>query len=335
MEVAFMTIRDIGERAFLASIQSMVGQVPGARLGFDDDASDIPLADSTHMIVKVDTFNSGSDWLPGMTEAQAGRKTAVMAMSDLAAKGAAPIASMLSLCVPKDQEANSVREMIRGYSQYCTMNGARFIGGDMGTSCETVLTAVMLGTAVGDQIVARTGARRGDIVAVTGVFGLTSVAFRILLDGLSSSDTLRSRALTAVYRPEINLRLVPALAHAQAVTATMDISDSLAITLNTIASQSNLAFSIDRLPVAEGVAEFAESHGFNLLDVVARGGEEFSLVLTVPADKWDKAVSIAHQSRAELIPIGHAHEGNGVLWESPEGPVVIPPVGYDDFKEWS
>lgn len=330
-----MTIRDIGERAFLASIQSMVGQVPGARLGFDDDASDIPLADSTHMIVKVDTFNSGSDWLPGMTEAQAGRKTAVMAMSDLAAKGAAPIASMLSLCVPKDQEANSVREMIRGYSQYCTMNGARFIGGDMGTSCETVLTAVMLGTAVGDRIVARTGARRGDIVAVTGVFGLTSVAFRILLDGLSSSETLRSRALTAVYRPEINLRLVPALAHAQAVTATMDSSDGLAITLNTIASQSNLAFSIDRLPVAEGVAEFAESHGFNLLDVVARGGEEFSLVLTVPADKWDKAVSIARQSRAELIPIGHAHEGNGVLWESPEGPVVIPPVGYDDFKEWS
>jgi thiamine-monophosphate kinase len=329
-----MTIHDIGERDFLASIASMVRQVPGARLEFDDDASDIPLTDGTHMVVKVDTFNSGSDWLPGMTETQVGRKTAVMVISDLAAKGATPIASMLSLCAPKDSEGSAIRDMIRGYSQYCLKNGMSFIGGDMGVSCETVLTGVALGTALRERIVPRGGTRQGDIIAATGPFGLTSVAFKILLDGMDAPSPLRQRALTAAYKPEINLTLVPMLAEERAITASMDSSDGLGITLNTMANHSHLAFSVDQLPVAQGVAEFAEANGIDLLDLIMRGGEEFCLVLTVPSDKWDEALSISRQSHAELIPIGHAREGKGVTWQSPRGPVTIPMAGYDDFREW-
>lgn len=329
-----MTIRDMGEREFIASIAGMVRQVRGARLGFDDDASDIPLADGTHMVVKVDAFNSGSDWLPGMTEAQAGRKTAVMVISDLVAKGATPTVSMLSLCVPGDRDAAGVQEMIRGFSQYSMQSGMNFVGGDMGVSCETVLTGVGLGTAPRDRIVARGGAKRGDIIAVTGPFGLTSVAFKILLDGLDAPNPLRQAALAAAYRPELDLTLVAMLAKEGAITTSMDSSDGLGITLNTMAAHSNLAFYIDQLPVAPDVPEFAEAHGISLLNLIVRGGEEYRLVLTLPVDKWDKALSIARRAHAELIPIGHAQDGRGVTWKSPKGPITIPMKGYDDFREW-
>jgi thiamine-monophosphate kinase len=325
----------MGERDFLASIASMVKQVQGARLGFDDDASDIPLAGGTHMVVKVDTFNSGSDWLPGMTEAQVGRKTAVMVISDLVAKGATPIASMLSLSIPGDRDAAGARDMIRGFSQYCTQCGMSFVGGDMGVSCETVLTGVGLGTAPRNGIVPRGGTRKGDIIAVTGSFGLTSVAFKILLDGLEAPDSLREMALSAAYKPELDLTLVPMLAKEGAITASMDSSDGLGITLNTLASHSHLAFNIERLPVAQGISEFAEVHSIGLLDLIMRGGEEFRIALTLPADKWDRALSVARRAHAQLIPIGRAEDGSGVTWDSPKGPVAIPMKGYDDFREWS
>jgi len=335
MEAWLLTIRDVGERDFIASIASMVKQVKGARLEFDDDASDIPLAGGTHMVVKVDTFNSGSDWLPGMTEAQAGRKTAVLVISDLVTKGATPIASMLSLCVPPDRDAAGVQDMIRGFSQYCVQSGASFVGGDMGLSCETVLTGVGLGTAPSNGIVPRGGTKKGDIIAVTGLFGLTSVAFRILLDGLDAPNPLKAMALAAAYKPELDLTLVRMLAKEGAITASMDSSDGLGITLNTMAAHSQLSFDIEQLPVAQGVSEFAEANNIGLLDLIMRGGEEFRIVLSLPIDKWDKAVSIARRARAELIPIGHAQDGSGVTWKSPKGPITIPMKGYDDFREWS
>jgi len=81
-----MRTGDIGERDFLKSIQHLVGEIAGAKLGFDEDASDIPLTGDKSIVVNVDTFTSKTDWLPGMTEAQVGRKTAIMALSDIVAK---------------------------------------------------------------------------------------------------------------------------------------------------------------------------------------------------------------------------------------------------------
>ena len=92
-----MKTGEMGERDFLAMISSFVDKPKGAILGFDDDASDIPISDTSNLVINVDTFVRKTDWLPGMTPAQVGRKTAVMALSDLAAKGAKPLAIMLSL----------------------------------------------------------------------------------------------------------------------------------------------------------------------------------------------------------------------------------------------
>ena len=69
-----MKTGDQGERDFLKSISYMVRSVSGAKLGFDDDASDLPLSTGEHLVINVDTFVRETDWLPDMTPAQAGRK---------------------------------------------------------------------------------------------------------------------------------------------------------------------------------------------------------------------------------------------------------------------
>lgn len=329
-----MKTGEIGERGFLSSIRSYVNTMKGARLDFDDDASDFPISDNQNMVVNVDTFVRNTDWLPGMTAAQVGRKTAVITLSDLAAKGAKPISTMLSLCVPEDFDAEEASELVRGFSQYCLKAGIPFIGGDMGMASDVVLTGIAMGSAAPDRIVPRNGAKPGDIVAVTGYFGLTSVAFETLIRGKEAEANLHKNALLAAYKPATNLEIVPALAMKDAITASMDSSDGLGITLNTIARQSKVSFVIERLPAAEGVEMFARTNMLDEMKFVMQGGEEFLLVLTIPENKFDQALEIAKTHHVPLIAIGYAQKGDRVVYESSEGYIDIPSSGYDNFKQW-
>ncbi|MHA2134790.1 MAG: thiamine-phosphate kinase [Candidatus Thorarchaeota archaeon] len=329
-----MKLGEIGERAFLSSIRDFVSEIEGGVLGFDEDASDVPLKDGSSLVVNVDTFVGSTDWLPGMTEAQVGRKTAVMALSDIVAKGARPMATLLSLCVPTEFEAKRAQELIRGFSQYCLKSSVSFIGGDVGTTSDTVLTAIALGFADSQRLVTRSGAMDGDTIAVTSPFGLTSVAYKTLIAGMEVDDDLRIEAIQAAYKPRIDFGLVAALSKESAVSSAMDSSDGLGITLNTMASQSRLRFIIDRLPAAEGVELFARQNSLSLLDLVTQGGEEFTLVLTIPDKKWDEALQITEKENASLISIGTVEKGEGVVFESSEGYVEIPAKGYDNFREW-
>ncbi|MFX0107259.1 MAG: thiamine-monophosphate kinase, partial [Candidatus Hodarchaeota archaeon] len=282
----------------------------------------------------IDTFVRETDWLPGMTGAQAGRKTAVMALSDIVAKGASPVATLLSMCVPKNYNASEAQEIVRGFSQYCIKSNVPFIGGDVGSSTDIVLSGVALGVAPPDGIVPRGGASDGDIVAVTGDFGLTSTAFRILLQGAQAEEELKSRAIGAAYRPDIHFGFVSALAEQGAITSSMDSSDGLGITLNTIAVQSGVSLLIEYLPVADGVIYFSRNLGIPEWKFVMEGGEEFILVLTVPEERWNDAFAVAQRMHVPLIRIGYASSGKGVHYESSEGFIEIPSSGYDNFREW-
>jgi thiamine-monophosphate kinase len=325
---------EMGERDFLAKISSFVDKPQGAILGFDDDASDIPVSADSNLVVNVDTFVRKTDWLPGMTPAQVGRKTAVMALSDLAAKGAKPLAIMLSLCVPEDYDVEDASELIRGFSHYGLKSGIPYLGGDIGMCDDVVLTGVALGTASPEVIVSRGGAREDDILAVTGSFGFTSVAFEVLIRGREVEVDLRQDALAAAYRPKINSDFVSSLTKIGAVTASMDSSDGLGITLHTIAKMSNCGISIDELPIATEVETFCNANNLETLKIVMQGGEEFLLVLTIPPAKFDEAIDIAKKLNVPLKKIGTITTGNQVVLETKEGPADIPNAGYDNFKEW-
>jgi len=330
-----MKTGDQGERDFLKSISHMVNRISGSKLGFDDDASDIPLSDGNHLVINVDTFVRETDWLPDMTPAQVGRKTAVMTLSDIVAKGATPTATMLSLCVPSDYESEDAQEIVRGFSQYCMKADIPFIGGDLGLSSDVVLTGVALGVAPPEDIITRGGAQAGDTIAVTGKFGLTSVAFEILLRGREADDTLRNRAIKAAYKPQIIYDFIPALARKGAITSSMDSSDGLGITLHTMASLSGMGFVVEKLPDASGVESFSRNNLLNTMKMVMQGGEEFILVVTIPNEKWDTALEIAQEREVLLHEIGTVQKGEGVVYESSEGHVEIPSDGYDTFREWN
>jgi thiamine-monophosphate kinase len=329
-----MRARDIGERGFLSSIESLVRTMSGSKLGYDEDASDIPL-DGVHLVINVDTFVRKTDWLLGMTPAQVGRKTAVMTLSDLIVKGAHPKATMLSMCMPEDYETTDAHEIVRGFSQYCLKQGTNFIGGDLGMADDIILTGVGIGTAHPDSIISRSGARDGDVIAVTDYFGLTSLAFKIVLQGLEVSGELRKRALEAAFKPELRISLISRLCEIDAVTSAMDSSDGLGITLSTMAEHSQMFFVVERLPLDEQLDDFIRVNMLDEMQIAMSGGEEFIPVLTISASKWDSALDIANKMGQQLIKIGHVQKGDSkVVFETSDGFIDVPSDGYDNLREW-
>ena len=65
-----------------------------------------------------------------------------------------------------------------------------------------------------------------------------------------------------------------------------------------------------------------------------QGGEEFLLVLTIPSEKYDKALEVAKKKKVQLRKIGSVTTGDQVVWKTDEGLRNIPFAGYDKFKEW-
>jgi thiamine monophosphate kinase len=65
-----------------------------------------------------------------------------------------------------------------------------------------------------------------------------------------------------------------------------------------------------------------------------QGGEEFILVLAIPEAQWADANEIAKKMYVPLKRIGYASTGEGVHYETSDGPLEISAAGYDNFREW-
>ena len=65
-----------------------------------------------------------------------------------------------------------------------------------------------------------------------------------------------------------------------------------------------------------------------------QGGEEFFLVLSIPQEKWDTAVSISQRMNVPLQQIGYVTTGEGVGYITEEGYLPIDESGYDNVKGW-
>src|SRR5262249_54333206 len=147
-----------------------------------DDISLVRLGAKSRIALKCDMLVASTDVPPGMSPAQVARKSVVSCVSDFASKGVKPVAAMISLGLPRDAEPNYIRGLAKGFAIASREFDVQIVGGDTNSTFgETVIDCSMVGIA--KTIPARRGARPGDVVAVSGYFGLPPAGLRILMDG--------------------------------------------------------------------------------------------------------------------------------------------------------
>lgn len=326
------SLEALGERQVIEIIRSRLSLMPKMPIPFGDDVSACDLGNGELAILKADMLVDKTDVPLGMTLWQAARKAVIMNISDFAAKGVKPIALLVSLGLPKNMDEKGIGEIGEGLNAGAREHGAYIIGGDTGEASDTVISISMFGTARKSKVMLRSGAKPGDVVAITGHFGKTSSGLKILLNRLETPKKTRKVLVESVLLPHARLSEGLALSQSGAVTASIDSSDGLSWSLQEIGRASNVGFLINRVPIAKEAEDFARINKLDPFELAFHGGEEYELVLTIKPKLLEKAKEAVEKVGGELLPIGKVTASKKILLRANGKEQVVEPRGYEHFK---
>ena len=321
-------MRMYGEFDFIESIKEMFRAMPNNGFeGIGDDCAVLPIGDEA-LVFTSDMLNEGVHFLVDRSTAyQIGYKSLMVNISDVAAMGASPVATMLSLALPKKYFGEWSEEFIRGYKKASQKYGVKLIGGDtVGSKSGICISVTAIGRAPMANIKRRSAAKVGDVIMVTGRLGASAVGLR---DVLAGKLTTRNAKIHLV--PEAQVCEGEWLGVQGCVHAMADISDGIASDLQHILDQSKKGAIIAEMsvPVARG-ASFEDA---------ICGGEDYQLILTVDKRKADDlAQRFEEQFGKPLYKIGRIVAGDGSCFafglENKQGDVMYSSVGWGGYNHF-
>lgn len=252
----------------------------GDRAGpLGDDTAAIPPGTGTLVVstdVSVEGVHFRRDWL---TCEEIGWRATVAALSDLAAAAAIPAGLVVALTVPTDATPDDTIAVMRGVGDAARASGTKVLGGDLSSGPAWSLAVTVFGHSA--RLMSRRGALPGDGVWVTGWLGGAHAALRDWTAGREPEPTLR----------EMFAKPLPRLAVARwlaerGATSMIDLSDGIAGDARHLAAASDVRLEIDigAIPLGAGVAEAAAACGADAALDAATGGEDYELLVTLPAD---------------------------------------------------
>jgi thiamine-monophosphate kinase len=330
--VQHKTGAQIGERKIIEIIKQHLEAMPNLPVPFGDDVSAVNLDQGQVAVLKTDMLVGKTDVPKHMSLWQAARKALVMNVSDFASKGVQPSAALVALGLPRGLLQKDIEEIARGLNAGAREYGAYVIGGDTGEATDLIISVSLFGTAEKQALMLRSGAKPGDILAVTGFFGKPAAGLRLLLNNLFVSANLREVMLGAVCMPKARLKEGLALGKTGAVSASIDSSDGLAWSLHEICKMSGVGFNVTSVPLSEEVRRFAEFNQLDPLELALYGGEEYELVLTVKQKSWVDAAAAVEAVGGCLLPIGKATKDSQVLLDVNGKKQIIEARGWEHFK---
>jgi thiamine-monophosphate kinase len=322
----------LGERKIIEIIQRHIEAMPNNPAPFGDDVSAVSLNDKQVAVLKTDMMVGKTDVPPHMSLWQAARKAIVMNVSDFAAKGVQPSAALISLGLTGGVLQKDIEEVARGLNAGAREYGAYIIGGDTGQTSDLIIAVSLYGTAEKAKLMLRSGAKPGDILAVTGFFGKSAAGLRLLLKNYSVSSNLQNVLLEAVCMPKAKLKEGLVLGKSGSVSSSIDSSDGLAWSLHEIGKMSNVGFNVNSVPVADEVRRCAEFNHLDPLDLALYGGEEYELVLTIKPKQWVDAEEAVESVGGQLLPIGKVTKDQQIILDMDGLKRPIEARGWEHFK---
>ena len=314
-----------GEFGFIDMVRQRF-DVPVGMLGIGDDCAVIPASES-EFIYSTDMLIEGVHFLRDAASPEdIGWKSLAVNLSDIAAMGGTPIATFLSIALPKDVQGEWAERFIEGYAELSKKFNVPLLGGDTTSSLRDIAINVgVLGRAPLGKSAKRSGATFGHGIYVTGNLGDSAGGLQAILNNWEKTQEVESLIQSHI-KPIPRIYEGQALMNTGLIGAMMDISDGIASDLRHIMKASGVGAEVhlDRIPLSDNLKRVCEKYGKNAYALAAGGGEDYELLFTAPADIED-LVDFPIYRIGEIVP------GNSLIWMENGCPVDFDIKGFSHF----
>ena len=334
-------ISELGEKKLIKRLLSR-SQTPRVKSLFlnkipieslSDDAALVDIGEK-YLVLCSDMLMRSSHFPVKMSFKQIGQKVVTVNVSDLAAMGADAMGIIISMGLPKTMLVEEFDDLIDGILETCEKYGMALIGGDTNEASELTLNGTCIGTVEKENVLMRSGARPGDVVAVTGNLGLAAAGFKILecdcQDELNEDSVKLS--IKHALEPEAKLKEGKILSDSRQVSSATDITDGLLSELGEIqdANESTIGITIHEnwLPIPLEVFEIAKITGTDPYDLALSYGEDFELLFTIPPSEFENL-----QTKLKLKKIGFVDSTDTIKMIDKYGNTkIVTPRGYEHLN---
>ncbi|MFQ5782152.1 MAG: thiamine-phosphate kinase [Nitrosopumilus sp.] len=280
------------------------------------------------IIAKTDTLVESTDIPSKMKLADAARKSIVACVSDFAAKGIKPQYGIISVNLPKTLSRSKIVEIVNGFKKACDEFDISILGGDTNEGKEIVFNVCIFGNSSG--IVSRKGAKKGDLIFVTGPFGYTFAGLNMLLGKKRGKQSFIKKAINSSTKPKPKLDF--GIKCKKYFSASMDSSDGLSTTLNEMSKQGKKKFVINNIPAMKDLEDYANSQKLDLNKLIFHGGEEYEFVFTTSPKYRQIIKKSAKLIKTPIIEIGYVTSGKGVFVQNNKSLIRLKDLGWKHFR---
>ena len=241
--------------------------------GIGDDCAILEYTKTRYMLLTCDMIIEGTHFSGKATPFQIGWKAVAVNISDIAAMGGVPRYALVSAGIPRNKGTKFLKGIIKGIETISRKFNILLIGGDTNTSRKIVINVTLIGEVEKNCVITRNGARRGDLIFVTGCLGEGRVKHLKFLPRLKEARILAK-----------NFK----------INSMIDLSDGLSMDLNRLAEAAKVGARVYKslIPLSDA-SEARDSAIF--------AGEDFELLFTASIRESKKLIK--RMGRKEDLPI--------------------------------
>jgi len=284
-----------------------------------DDCAVVRLGE-TSWVAAADMLVSGHHFEDWAAPEDVGYKAVAVNVSDVAAMGGRPRFILVSGGTPDPETA---LRCMKGVAEACEEFGVYQLGGDTTRARALTVNVSILGE-LPEPPMLRSGARLGDLLAVTGELGASAAGLLLLQRDERAPERLVRKHLRPKPRVEVGLA-----AARLGVQAAIDLSDGLASDVRRVCEMSGVGcrMDLDHLPIAPDTRRISESLGCDPETLAATGGEDYELLFAAPERTLD---ALSRESNISITVVGEVIRGGATFLRG--GKPVEGLTGWDHFS---
>jgi thiamine-monophosphate kinase len=277
-----MKIEKIGEFGLIDLIKRRIfSKDKSVLVNIGDDAAVIETSKDKLLIFTTDTLLEKVHFdLRYFNFEQIGWKAMVANLSDIAAMGGLPKFALVTIGLSKSISVENVISIYDGMTAISKRYKCKIIGGDTFFSPQGIFISIaLLGEVEKKLLVKRSGAKKGDLICVTGDLGEAQAGLEFLKKYPHRKPALVKKHLT----PFPRIREARTLVKNLKISSMIDISDGLSSELFHLAEENDLGAIIyeDKIPISPNCIKVGNLLKRSPLLWALSSGEEYELLFTI------------------------------------------------------